>query len=821
MAPTDLSASPTDRPDASLVDVLGALSLEQKVALLAGVDTWHTASFESPPVPAIRMSDGPAGVRGTSWTGPASASFPCGAALGATFDVQMVREVGLALAREARTKSAHVVLGPTVNLQRTPIGGRNFECYSEDPVLTSEIAVAYVSGLQAEVPGQPRVAACVKHLAANDTEFERMTIDSEVDEATLREVYLAPFEAVVQRAGVRAVMSAYNRLNGTFCGEHRWLLTTVLRDDWGFDGVVVSDWFGCHSAVASLLAGLDIEMPGPPIERGGKLLAAVAAGECTEDDVDRAVARVLALADWVDAAGTGTTEVHDTDTETHDVIRRAAVAATVLLKNERRTLPLPAASGAASPKVAVIGPNAEFGRVQGGGSARVRAEKRRGPLGALRSRGYDTTFETGGWIAKYLPVLDGDFTVEYFDDAGHSLTTSANRVTWYWDQPPAGPDGETAFDGPTFGATVTGTLRPDVTGPWELGVYSVGPSAVRLDGHVVVAVDEGMSGGAFFGMGSSEIRATVELEAGRDYHLQVDYPVALGQRVRGLVVGARAVPAGDPIERAVAAASAADVAVVIVGTDDFWETEGEDRTTIALPGSQDELVAAVAAANPNTVVVVNAGSPVSMPWLDDVPAVLQVWFPGQELGDALADVLTAEADPGGRLPITFPRSLAETPAAPYYPGRDGTAVYGEGPLVGYRWYDRNDVEPLFPFGHGLSYTTFTLAPAGVSGSPAAGAAISIDVTNDGTWSGTEVVQVYVEAPSAGDPTRPLRMLAGFAKVDLGPGESERVTVELPTRAFSRWVDGSGWVVEPGDHRVLVGRSSRDLAIAHTFTVGPA
>lgn len=805
---------PQDRHVAQLAD----LTLEQKVLLLAGVDAWHTAALESPSVPAIRMSDGPAGVRGTSWTGPSSASFPCGAALGATFDTQLVREVGLALAREARTKSAHVVLGPTVNLQRTPVGGRNFECYSEDPVLTSEIAVAYVVGLQAEVPGAARVAACVKHLVANDTEHERMTISSEVDEATLREVYLAPFEAVVQRADVRAVMSAYNRLNGTFCGEHPWLLTTVLRDEWGFDGAVVSDWFGCHSAAPSLLAGLDIEMPGPPIERGEKLLAAVAAGECSEADVDPAVARILALADWVDAAGTGTSETHDTDQETHDVIRRAAVAATVLLKNERRTLPLPAASGASSPRIAVIGPNAEFGRVQGGGSARVRAEKRRGPLGALRSRGYDATFETGGWIAKYLPVLDGEFSVEYFDDDGHTVTTTASRLTWYWDQPPTGPDGEAVFDGPAFGATITGTLRPDVGGPWELGAYSVGPATVSLDGDAVVSVADGHSGGAFFGMGSSEVRGTVELEAGREYQVQVDYPVVPGQRVRGLVVGARPVPAGDPIERAVAAARDADVAVVIVGTDDFWETEGEDRTSISLPGRQDELVAAVAAANPNTVVVINAGSPVSMPWLDAVPAVLHIWFPGQELGDALADVLTAEADPGGRLPITFPRSLDETPAAPYHPGTGGKAVYGEGPLVGYRWYDRNDVEPLFPFGHGLSYTTFTLVPVAVTGSPGEGAAVSVDVTNDGTWSGTEVVQVYVESPSAADPARPPRTFAGFAKVDLGPGETDRVTVELPPRAFSRWVDGSGWVIEPGEYRIVVGRSSRDHAPVHTFTV---
>lgn len=801
--------------DASPDARIGSLTLEQKVALLSGVDTWHTPAFPDAGVPAIRMSDGPAGIRGTSWSGPTSASFPCGAALGATFDTALVHEVGLALAREARTKSAHVVLGPTVNLQRTPVGGRNFECYSEDPVLTAEIAVAYVTGLQAEVPGRARVAACVKHLVGNDTEHERMSISSEIDEATLREVYLYPFEAVVRRAGARSVMSAYNRLNGTFCGEHPWLLTTVLRDEWGFDGVVVSDWFGCHSAAASLLAGLDVEMPGPPIERGDKLLAAIAAGECSEADVDRSVARILALADWTAADTTGTAEVHDTDDHTRDVIRRAAVAGTVLLKNEPPALPL-SAPESASPRLALIGPNAEFGRVQGGGSARVRPEQRGGPLAALRARGYDVTFEPGGWIAKYLPVLEGDYTVEYSDADGARLSEAAPRLTWYWDQPPTGPDGETVFPSRAVDAVVTGTFRPDVDGPWEIGIYSIGASEVRLDDQPVVAVASGHTGGAFFGMGSTEVRANVDLVAGREYRLEVRYPYEAGQRVRGLVVGARAVPTGDPIARAVEVARDADTAVVVVGTDDFWETEGEDRTTLALPGRQDELISAVAAVNPNTVVVINAGSPVSMPWLDDVPAVLQLWFPGQEIGDALADVLTGAADPGGRLPITFPRSLDETPAAPYHPGRDGKAVYGEGPLVGHRWYDRTDVEPLFPFGHGLSYSTFAIEPVAVTGSPADGVTVTADVTNTGTVRGTEVVQVYVQAPSASDDTRPVRTLAGFAKSELAPGATERVTIELPPRPFSRWDDG--WVIDPGDHHVAVGRSSREHRLAHTFTV---
>ena len=778
-------------------DLLSQLSADQKVALLAGVDPWHTAGFDDPPVPAIRMSDGPAGVRGTSWSGPASASFPCGAALGATWDPQLVEEVGRALGREAHSKSANIVLAPTVNLHRTPVGGRNFECYSEDPVLTAELAVAYVSGLQSE-----RVAACIKHFVGNDTEFERMTISSEVDERTLRELYLVPFEAAVHRADVRVVMSGYNRLNGTFCSEHHWLLTELLRDEWGFDGLVVSDWFGTHSAAESLLAGLDVEMPGPPRARGEHLRAALERGDVTVDDLDRSVARVLALADWTGAADTGTTEVTADDPETRSVIRRATARGAVLLKNDGGVLPL----AAAVRRVALIGPYARYGRPQGGGSARVHPDHGRGPLEALQARGLDVTFEPGGSIAKYLPTVHGDFTLGLSDATGATAEVAANRLVWFWDKAPA-----EGIDPATFTARVSGTFVPDATGTWELGLRAVGPASVQIDGVTVVELTEALRGGAFFGMGSPEIRGTVELEEGRRYELSADYPAADGQLVRGLVVGARPVPDDDASSRAAAMAADADVAIVIVGTDDDWETEGEDRTSMTLPGQQDELVEAVAAANPNTVVVLNSGSPVTMPWLDAVPAVLQLWFPGQEIGDGLADVLTGDVEPGGRLPTTFPRRIEDTPAFAHHPGIDGRAVYAEGLFIGHRWYDREGIEPLFPFGFGLGYTTFTLGTAAVAGGIEQGITVDVEVTNTGERTGSEVVQVYVEPPS-GDPARPLRHLAGFGRVELGPGESGWVNVTLERRAFASWIDGE-WVVAPGEYTIHAGRSCADLARA--------
>jgi beta-glucosidase len=415
-------------------------------------------------------------------------------------------------------------------------------------------------------------------------------------------------------------------------------------------------------------------------------------------------------------------------------------------------------------------------------------------LDALMSRGFDVSFEPGGVIDKFLPTVHGEFTVE-LADGEH---TETDRVSWRARQ----------------STRVTGGFTPDETGPWELGVRAVGPVTVRLDGATVVEIAGARRGGSYYGLGSPEVRRVVELEGGRRYELEVEYPAVPDEPFRGFTVGARPVSSRDlVVERAVAAAADADVAVVIVGTDDDWETEGEDRTTMALPGDQDALVTAVVAANPNTIVVVNAGSPVMMPWLDAVPAVLQIWFPGQTIGDALADVLTGVEEPGGRLPLTFPVRLEDTPAFAHHPGRDGRAVYAEGTFIGHRWYDREGIAPLFPFGHGLGYTTFSFGEARVEGTIDDGVTVSVDVTNTGGRAGSEVVQVYVEPPP-GDPARPLRHLAAFRRVDLDAGASVTVTVELDRRSFSAWLN-SQWTVPPGEYTIHVGRSSRDLEAVGT------
>ncbi|MEO5722934.1 MAG: glycoside hydrolase family 3 C-terminal domain-containing protein [Ilumatobacteraceae bacterium] len=785
--------------------VLRDLDLEQKVSLLAGFDAWHT--MELPGVPAMRCSDGPAGVRGTSWQGPRSASFPCGSSLGASFDPALVEEIGHALGREARSKGVNVLLAPTVNLHRTPIGGRNFECISEDPWLTARIAVGYVRGVQAE-----GVAACIKHFVANDTEFERMSISSEVDERTLRELYLAPFEAAVAPldrggAGVQALMSSYNKVNGTFASEHSELLRGVLREDWCFDGVVISDWYGTHSAAASLEAGLDLEMPGPARLRGANLLAALRDAEVTESRVDESVRRLLDLFVATGVGERGTEELVDDSVQTRDVIRRAAIAGMVLLKNDVGLLPL-----ALDSSIALIGPNAERGQIQGGGSAKVRPNRPIGVLSAIRGRGLDVTYEQGCSIDKRLAALTGEFVVHYESGDGATADVPTDRLSLMWMDAPAAK-----IDKAHFGARISGSFVPAVTGDWQFGVTSVGAAVLRINGEVVVDLSSPQTGGAFFGMGSPEIRGTVALEQGVPAIVDVDYAVIEYPMLRGLLIGA-APPAGDdPVGDAVRAAAAASVAVLVVGTNDDWETEGEDRDTLSLPGRQDELIARVAQVNPNTVVVINAGSPVAMPWLDSVAAVMQVWFPGEEFGEALADVLLGIAEPGGRLPLTIPRRLEDTPAYAHHPGRNGLAVYGEGLNIGYRWYDAEEIEPLFVFGHGLGYTTFEFGPSAVAGTILTGVDVTVSITNSGSRVGSEVVQCYVEPP-AGGPVRPLRTLGAFVKVVVSAGASATVTLHLDERAFSVWdVAAHGWVVPTGEYRVVVGNSSRELREAGSVT----
>ena len=507
-------------------ELVEQLTLAEQVSLLAGVDFWHTAGVDRLGIPALRVSDGPVGARGTRFDGPASLDVPCSTALAATWDPDLVERIGQVLGRETKAKGAGVLLAPTVNLHRTPTGGRNFECMSEDPYLTSRIAVEYVRGLQSE-----GVAACVKHFVGNDTEFERMSIDSQIDERTLRELYLVPFEAVVQEADVLAVMTAYNRINGPFAADSEPMLRGVLRGEWGFDGLVMSDWFGLHSTTEALAAGLDLEMPGPTRCRGRALVDAVERGDVSAELVRDAALNVLTLMDRVDTlAGDGPgPELTRDDPDDRALIRLAGASGMVLLRNEpdasgTPTLPLAAAG---LRRVAVIGPNAAIGQIMGGGSAHVTPTHVSHPLEAiverLRPLGVDVTHAVGCTINRRLPELDlrlcGPLTIDYYVDPDQldedgvdpdrTSTTGTARIKWVAD--PVGRDDAN----PEFGARLSTTFAPDVSGPWAFGVESVATARVLVDGNVLLDNADAPAGGSFFGLGREEVIGTVELEAGR------------------------------------------------------------------------------------------------------------------------------------------------------------------------------------------------------------------------------------------------------------------------------------------------------------------
>ncbi len=814
--------------EARIEELLGQMTLEEKAAMTAGTGAWHSTGVERLGIPPIKMTDGPKGARGEGRAGTTSASFPVGVAMAATWDPELIRQVGAALGEEMKSKDAQVLLGPTVNIHRHPLAGRNFECYSEDPYLSGRLAVAFVEGVQGQ-----GVGACVKHFVCNDSEFERMTISSEVDERTLREIYLLPFEMAVKGADPWTIMGSYNRLNGVYACGNRRLLTETLRDEWGFRGFVVTDWFAQKEDTATAAnAGLDLEMPGPARDMGAKLLEEVRSGaveEATMDDIVRRLLRITILSGRLDDPEEKP-ERSDDRPEHRALARRVAAEGMVLLKNDRGILPL---DPSALRTLAVIGPNAEVGAFEGGGSSRVNPHYLVHPLEAIRERCIDqvkVVHERGCLIhmftpeidqARYAAGADGDgrgVTVAYFDSADCSGRPVYGRRVRQIGIRFLGPVPGVA-DAENFSCRWSATFTPDTSGIHTFGLTAVGMGRLLVDGtEVLDNWTDPRAGTWLYGMGSEEVTAKVEMEAGKNYQLAVEYARGGGPQNAGLRFGMVPPHPEDLMERAAAAASQADAAILVVGTTDEWETEGNDRADMALPGEQRELIERVAGANPNTVVVMNAGSPVEMDWLDQVPAVLQAWFPGQESGNALADVLFGDTNPCGKLPTTFPKRLQDSPAFFNYPGENGTVLYGEGIFVGYRGYDARDIEPLFPFGHGLSYTTFEYGDASVATEGSDAVVVEVDITNTGSRAGCEVVQCYVRDVQA-RLSRPPKELKGFTKVSLGPGETATARIVLDGRAFS-YYDPSrgGWVLEPGDFELLIGSSSRDIRTVATVTI---
>jgi len=788
--------------------LIAQMTLEEKVSMLHGDrdpenlgQAGYVAGIPRLGIPPMRLTDGPAGVR----TGKPATALPAPVSMASTFSPELARQYGRIIGRDGAALRQDIILAPMVNIVRVPQAGRNFETLGEDPFLASRLVEAEIQGIEGE-----GLIATIKHFALNNQENARQSVSADADERTMHEIELPGFEAAVQ-AGVGAVMNSYNRVNGTYASENPMLETDILRTMWGFTGFVMSDWGATHSSVPAITAGMELEMPGGT--NFSKLVAAVKAGELPEATVDRAVRRILVQMDrkgWLDPARTPRVggAIPVVSAEARDI----AIAGAVLLKNDKNILPLGAEDLG---RLVVIGPTAKALLVGGGGSARVppmhlgntfdELRKRRPSAAITYAVGYDLDGDPIPAVA--LTPKDPAAARGPIDFTGSKALPAGSTFTW------------------------TGTITAPVAGDYEIRLQTAGgrgsiqfvaaaDATAASQGRGAAAPAGGGRGGRGGGGGGGLLPTALGL-ANSMSTARFEASVPRAVTITGTAGAATPleirlawIPPGwreAKIKEAADAARGARAAVVFAYDEG---SEGRDRASVALPGVQDALIQAVAAANPRTVIVLNNGAPITMPWANDVAAILQMWYPGQEGADATSAILAGDAAPGGRLPVTFPRRLEDTPtnAPERYPGVDGHGAYSEGIFVGYRWYDHENIDPLYPFGHGLSYTTFTYSDIGAKAA-GDGYDVSFTIRNAGTREGVEVPQVYVGPPPAPPVPMAVRSLAGFERVVLAPGASRRVTIHVGARALSYWsVTSHRWELATGPRTIFVGASSRDIRL---------
>ncbi|MEE4540389.1 glycoside hydrolase family 3 C-terminal domain-containing protein [Streptomyces sp. V4-01] len=798
--------------------VLARMTLDEKIAMVhgtaSGAYTGLVPGNSRLCVPALKVQDGPTGVRMDDTT-----QLPAAVGLAASFDPAVAESYGAVIGAEDRTKGVDVDLGPTINIVRDPRWGRAFESYSEDPYLAGQIGAADIDGIQGQ-----GVMAQVKHWAVYNQETNRNTPSDNVviDDRSVREIYTSAFGTVVEKANPSSAMCSYSSVNGTYACESAYL-DSILKDDFGFQGFITSDWGGTHSTVASANAGMDLQMPDDSYF-GAALKTAVQNGQVPQSRVDDMVTRILR-----EQFRFGLFEHPSKDTPgavastpAHlDTAKKAAEAGTVLLKNAGGVLPLNAAKVRS---IAVVGDGAGPDTMTaGGGSASVSGTGTVTPYDGIKARaGSGTTVSyaqgssgPGGALpaidASYLTPpsgtghgLQGDYYTNQTLSGDPAATRTDPQVNFVWN----GKAPAQGVSGGSFSAKWTGTITPPATGAYTFGITSDDGSRLFVDGTQVID--------NWRDQGSTTRTAQVDLTAGKPVQVEMDYYQSGGGATASL--GWTPPGAGTPLDQAVALAATSDVAVVYA---DNAESEGSDLANIDLPADQNKLISAVAAVNPNTVVVLNTGSAVTMPWLDQVKGVLEAWYPGQQAGNAIAELLFGDVNPSAKLPVTFPTSLDQVPAstAQQFPGVGGTVDYSEGLNVGYRWYDTNKVTPLFPFGYGLSYTSFGFSNLRVGSRLSEDGTLqaSVEVTNTGSREGAEVAQLYLTDPSStGEPARQLK---GFQRVDLQPHQSKRVAFRISARDASYWsTDAQAWTLAAGRYSVQVGDSSRHLPLSGAFQV---
>ena len=784
-------------------DLLGRLTLQEKISLLGGTG-FATKPIERLGLPELKMSDGPLGVR---WD--KSTAFPAATCMAASWDTSMIDKVGKTIAEELKGKGRNVILGPCVNIARLPLGGRTFEAYGEDPYLASRMAVSYIEGVQSE-----GAAATVKHFAANNQEYERGFVDEKIDYRTLNEIYFPAFKAAVEEAHVLCVMSAYNKINGQYCSENDYLLKMKLKDDWKFDGLVMSDWGAVHSSIPTANSGLDLEMPTGQYLNDSTLSSAVQSGVIKEETINDKVRRILTVMfklGLFDKKETADSTLINT-LQHRQVAYQAAVEGIVLLKNRKNILPL---NLNRVKSIAVIGPNAAVARTTGGGSAMVAPIYSISPLEALRNKlgnkvkinfaegvNLSDDFKAADPSLFFLPDKDENgLSAEYFDNMNLSgepkVSQTDKTVNFNW----TGMSPVSSIPAEHFSVCWTTRLKAPATGYYFLDIASDDGSRLYFNKKLVI--DNWSDHPATVNS------AKVHLVKNKFYSIKLEYYQDAGGAIARL--GLR--PAmDDSFKKAVQVAKESNVAIVFAGTSYEYETEGKDRDDIVLPANQDALINDVAKANKNTIVVMITGSPVEMNgWVGKVSGLVQAWFGGDEAGNAIADVLLGKHDPSGKLPLTFPVRWKDCSAYSSYKKQDSVSDYSDGIFVGYRWFDEKKIKPLFPFGYGLSYTTFSYSNVNAV-SHGYCYEITFKIKNTGKREGVEIPQLYVHDP---DKTiiSPVKELKRFDRIKLLPGETKDVRFLLMKNDFAHYDAGEEkWITHPGTYDVMIGSSSRDIKL---------
>lgn len=797
--------------DVRVEDLLKRMTLEEKIEMIGGTG-FETKAIERLGIPTLNMADGPLGVR---WDN--STALPSGILLGATWNPDIVTELGKVLAIETKARGRHVILAPCVNIARIPMGGRNFESFGEDPFLTSRIAVNYIKGVQKE-----NVVATVKHFAANNQEHQRDFVNTIVDERTLNEIYFPAFKSAVEEANVLAVMCAYNKLNGPYCSENDYLLIDVLKNKWKFNGLVMSDWGAVHNSLPVFNSGLDLEMPDGKYLNTDSLFQKIESGELSESKLDDKVRRILRVMFTIGLFDDYQYDKSKVNTDEHKQIALDITKdGIVLLKNENSILPLDLNK---IKSIAVVGPNSKVAVTGGGGSSMVVPFTSVSPLEALQNKigdkvkinfaqGMIIDGETNPIETKYL-FTDKDEKVnglkaEYFTNMNlegePAKIVVDNQINFTWND--KGPFED--FQKDNFSVRWTGYVKPEKSETFTFDVGSDDGVRLYIDDQLVIDdwTDHAYLTNSF----------TKDFKAGQFYKIKLEYYENGGGAI--VKFGWRK-PNDELIVDAINAAKNSDVAIIFAGTNANYESEGFDRKDLILPNEQDNFIKRIAELNPNTIVVLTTGSPVLLnDWINKVDGLIEAWFAGEQAGNAIAEILLGETNPSGKLPMTFPMKWEDCSAFNTYKKEDGTTRYEDGIFVGYRHFEKNNIKPLFPFGFGLSYTTFKYDDLKLSSKQIAKndkLIITLNVKNTGSVKGSEVVQFYVkDVQSSID--RPVKELKGFNKVSLNPGEEKNVEFTIDQKALSFFDPKlKDWNTESGEFEILIGSSSQDIKLKEKF-----